>query len=318
MIDPSRPSPSSPPWASSAWPSSTPAPRSRGRQRGLRARFGALPCTRTPATRGRVPAQTERVEGGGASKVAGLTLDPLALGEARPPADGHACLPGTSTRRTCASRSTSSPTTAPPADKLAVARQRAGAAHPCPSTIGEELLVNPFLRCDEPVVAARFPGASVADRVFAAVRSARTRSGRRPCSGRAYATTPAACRGERLHQLGLDHLPHRVAGHRLHDETTSRWICTARSAPAPQERIRRTPPARPAGHRHHHRHHPVAPRLVRQPHHRHLGDRRVLAERLLDLEGRQLVAAALQDVDAGPTEEPDVACRAPARRRRRS
>ncbi len=59
------------------------------------------------------------------------------------------------------------------ADKLAAAQAARGRGEPTvPSTIGEELLTNPFMRCDAPAVAARFPGASVVD-VFAAVRSAK-------------------------------------------------------------------------------------------------------------------------------------------------
>ena len=41
-----------------------------------------------------------------------------------------------------------------------------------PSTIGEELAINPFLRVGEPAVRARFPGATPAD-VLAAVRKAK-------------------------------------------------------------------------------------------------------------------------------------------------
>jgi hydroxyacylglutathione hydrolase len=41
-----------------------------------------------------------------------------------------------------------------------------------PSTIGEELATNPFLRCDEPSLAARFPGANAAE-VLGAVRKAK-------------------------------------------------------------------------------------------------------------------------------------------------
>jgi hydroxyacylglutathione hydrolase len=41
-----------------------------------------------------------------------------------------------------------------------------------PSTIGEELETNPFLRCSEPSIAARFPGADEIER-FAAVRKAK-------------------------------------------------------------------------------------------------------------------------------------------------
>ena len=41
-----------------------------------------------------------------------------------------------------------------------------------PSTMGEELATNPFLRCAEPALAARFPGATPAD-VLGAVRKAK-------------------------------------------------------------------------------------------------------------------------------------------------
>src|SRR6185369_8857640 len=41
-----------------------------------------------------------------------------------------------------------------------------------PSTIGEELETNPFMRCDEPTIRAHFPGASGAD-VLGAVRKAK-------------------------------------------------------------------------------------------------------------------------------------------------
>lgn len=41
-----------------------------------------------------------------------------------------------------------------------------------PSTIGEELATNPFLRCDSPSIRARFPGENAAA-VFAAVRKAK-------------------------------------------------------------------------------------------------------------------------------------------------
>lgn len=41
-----------------------------------------------------------------------------------------------------------------------------------PSTIGEELATNPFMRCDEPGLAARFPGANAAE-VLGAVRKAK-------------------------------------------------------------------------------------------------------------------------------------------------
>ena len=41
-----------------------------------------------------------------------------------------------------------------------------------PSTIAEELATNPFLRCDNDAVRARFPGSNSAA-VFGAVRSAK-------------------------------------------------------------------------------------------------------------------------------------------------
>src|SRR5262249_40984780 len=41
-----------------------------------------------------------------------------------------------------------------------------------PSTIADELAANPFMRCDEPTVRARFPGETGAD-VLAAVRRAK-------------------------------------------------------------------------------------------------------------------------------------------------
>src|SRR5262249_51941523 len=50
----------------------------------------------------------------------------------------------------------------------------------------------------------------------------------------------------------------------------------------------------------------LAPALVGHADDGDLADRRVLAERLLDLEGGDLVAAALQDVDRGAPEEADV------------
>ena len=49
----------------------------------------------------------------------------------------------------------------------------------------------------------------------------------------------------------------------------------------------------------------VAPRLVGDADDGDLGDRGVLAEHLLDLEGAQLVAAALEDVDARAAEDPE-------------
>ena len=41
-----------------------------------------------------------------------------------------------------------------------------------PSTISEELATNPFLRCNEPALAARFTGADAAE-VFGAMRKAK-------------------------------------------------------------------------------------------------------------------------------------------------
>jgi hydroxyacylglutathione hydrolase len=59
------------------------------------------------------------------------------------------------------------------AEKLAGAQAARGRGEPTvPSTIGEELETNPFLRCDLPSVAARFPGANAVE-VFAAVRAAK-------------------------------------------------------------------------------------------------------------------------------------------------
>ena len=59
------------------------------------------------------------------------------------------------------------------ADKLVVAQAMRERGEPTvPSTIGEELATNPFLRCDEPALAARFPGASSAE-VLGAVRKAK-------------------------------------------------------------------------------------------------------------------------------------------------
>ena len=53
-----------------------------------------------------------------------------------------------------------------------VTAARARGEVPVPSTIGEELATNPFLRCSERAVARRFPGASAVE-VFAAVRQAK-------------------------------------------------------------------------------------------------------------------------------------------------
>lgn len=59
------------------------------------------------------------------------------------------------------------------ADKLVVAQATRERGEPTvPSTIGEELATNPFLRCDEPSLAARFPGANAAE-VLGAVRKAK-------------------------------------------------------------------------------------------------------------------------------------------------
>jgi hydroxyacylglutathione hydrolase len=59
------------------------------------------------------------------------------------------------------------------ADKLERAQAARQRGEPTvPSTMGEELATNPFLRCRSPSLAARFPGASAAD-VFAAVRAAK-------------------------------------------------------------------------------------------------------------------------------------------------
>jgi hydroxyacylglutathione hydrolase len=59
------------------------------------------------------------------------------------------------------------------ADKLVVAQaMRERGEHTVPSTIGEELATNPFMRCDQPSIAARFPGATAAD-VLGAVRKAK-------------------------------------------------------------------------------------------------------------------------------------------------
>jgi hydroxyacylglutathione hydrolase len=59
------------------------------------------------------------------------------------------------------------------AEKLERARAMRERGEPTvPSTVGEELATNPFLRCGEPSLAARFPGASSVD-VFAAVRRAK-------------------------------------------------------------------------------------------------------------------------------------------------
>ncbi len=55
-------------------------------------------------------------------------------------------------------------------ERATAARARGEAT--VPSTIGEELATNPFLRCGEPAVAERFPGATAVE-VFAAVRRAK-------------------------------------------------------------------------------------------------------------------------------------------------
>ena len=59
------------------------------------------------------------------------------------------------------------------ADKLVVAQAMRERGEPTvPSTIGEELAQNPFMRCDEPSLAARYPGATAGD-VLGAVRKAK-------------------------------------------------------------------------------------------------------------------------------------------------
>lgn len=59
------------------------------------------------------------------------------------------------------------------AEKLDRARATRERGEPTvPSTIGEELQTNPFLRCGEPSLSAHFPGASAVE-VFAAVRRAK-------------------------------------------------------------------------------------------------------------------------------------------------
>ena len=59
------------------------------------------------------------------------------------------------------------------ADKLVVAQAMRERGEPTvPSTIAEELATNPFMRCDEPALAARFPGAN-AEEVLGAVRKAK-------------------------------------------------------------------------------------------------------------------------------------------------
>lgn len=59
------------------------------------------------------------------------------------------------------------------AEKLEHARAARERGEPTvPSTIGDELATNPFLRCDEPSIAARFPGENAVE-IFAAVRRAK-------------------------------------------------------------------------------------------------------------------------------------------------
>ena len=59
------------------------------------------------------------------------------------------------------------------ADKLVAAQAMRERGEPTvPSTIGEELATNPFMRCDEPALAARYPGATAGD-VLGAVRKAK-------------------------------------------------------------------------------------------------------------------------------------------------
>ncbi len=65
------------------------------------------------------------------------------------------------------------PDNAAVADKLERAKKARERGEPTvPSTIGEELATNPFLRCDEDSLRAHFPGSSGAE-VLAAVRSAK-------------------------------------------------------------------------------------------------------------------------------------------------
>lgn len=59
------------------------------------------------------------------------------------------------------------------ADKLVIAKAARLHGEPTvPSTIREELATNPFLRCNEPALAARFPGGNAAE-VLGAVRKAK-------------------------------------------------------------------------------------------------------------------------------------------------
>ena len=59
------------------------------------------------------------------------------------------------------------------AEKLTAAQAVRERGEPTvPSTIGEELATNPFMRCDEPGLAARFPGGNAAE-VLGAVRKAK-------------------------------------------------------------------------------------------------------------------------------------------------
>ena len=59
------------------------------------------------------------------------------------------------------------------AEKLTAAQAVRERGEPTvPSTIGEELATNPFMRCDEPGLAARFPGENAAE-VLGAVRKAK-------------------------------------------------------------------------------------------------------------------------------------------------
>jgi hydroxyacylglutathione hydrolase len=53
----------------------------------------------------------------------------------------------------------------------AVRAKRARGEATVPSTIAEELATNPFLRCGEPGIAGRYPGAASEAEVFAAVRA---------------------------------------------------------------------------------------------------------------------------------------------------
>ena len=93
--------------------------------------------------------------------------------------------------------------------------------------------------------------------------------------------------------VGLGHLAHGVAGQPLQGEQPG-GQCTA---PADRPPSGAAPPAwRLPGRGHHGGADPLAPLRVGQAHHRHLPDRRVFPNRLLDLQGGDLYPLA----DAGP------------------